>query len=41
MTPLHMAAGVLHKDIMASLIKEGADMNMVRIVTLSLSFLCF
>ncbi|KAM6898166.1 ankyrin repeat domain-containing protein 61-like [Lycodopsis pacificus] len=28
MTPLHMAAGILHKDIMASLIKEGADMNM-------------
>uniref|UniRef100_A0A8C2ZIW7 Ankyrin repeat domain 61 n=1 Tax=Cyclopterus lumpus TaxID=8103 RepID=A0A8C2ZIW7_CYCLU len=28
MTPLHMAAGILHKDIMASLIEEGADMNM-------------
>lgn len=28
MAPLHMAAGILHKDIMASLIKEGADMNM-------------
>ncbi|XP_074475414.1 ankyrin repeat domain-containing protein 61-like [Sebastes fasciatus] len=28
MTPLHMAAGILHKDIMASLIKAGADMNM-------------
>ncbi|XP_010727981.2 ankyrin repeat domain-containing protein 61 [Larimichthys crocea] len=28
MTPLHMAAGILHKDIMASLIKEGADINM-------------
>ncbi|XP_037320448.2 ankyrin repeat domain-containing protein 61-like [Pungitius pungitius] len=28
MTPLHMAAGILHKDIMASLIKEGADVNM-------------
>uniref|UniRef100_A0A8D0A6X9 Ankyrin repeat domain 61 n=1 Tax=Sander lucioperca TaxID=283035 RepID=A0A8D0A6X9_SANLU len=31
MTPLHMAAGILHKDIIASLIKEGADINMVRI----------
>uniref|UniRef100_A0A3Q3VX21 Uncharacterized protein n=1 Tax=Mola mola TaxID=94237 RepID=A0A3Q3VX21_MOLML len=29
MTPLHMAAGLLHKDIIASLIKEGADLNMV------------
>ncbi|XP_070782848.1 ankyrin repeat domain-containing protein 61-like [Enoplosus armatus] len=29
MTPLHMAAGMLHKDIIASLIKEGADINMV------------
>nr|XP_046234200.1 ankyrin repeat domain-containing protein 61-like isoform X2 [Scatophagus argus] len=28
MTPLHMAAGILHKDIIASLIKEGADINM-------------
>ncbi|KAA8581768.1 ankyrin repeat domain-containing protein 61 isoform X2 [Etheostoma spectabile] len=28
MTPLHMAAGILHKDIMASLIKDGADINM-------------
>ncbi|KAG8009053.1 Ankyrin repeat domain-containing protein 61 [Nibea albiflora] len=28
MMPLHMAAGILHKDIMASLIKEGADINM-------------
>ncbi|KAF1374094.1 hypothetical protein PFLUV_G00245680 [Perca fluviatilis] len=28
MTPLHMAAGILHKDIMANLIKEGADTNM-------------
>ncbi|XP_044034899.1 ankyrin repeat domain-containing protein 61-like isoform X2 [Siniperca chuatsi] len=27
MTPLHMAAGILHKDILASLIKEGADIN--------------
>ncbi|XP_051273721.1 ankyrin repeat domain-containing protein 61 isoform X2 [Dicentrarchus labrax] len=25
MTPLHMAAGILRKDIIASLIKEGAD----------------
>lgn len=31
MTPLHMAAGILHKDIIASLIKEGADINMVRV----------
>ncbi|XP_056911056.1 ankyrin repeat domain-containing protein 61-like isoform X2 [Takifugu flavidus] len=29
MTPLHMAAGVLHKDLIASLIEEGADVNMV------------
>ncbi|XP_073345395.1 ankyrin repeat domain-containing protein 61-like [Pagrus major] len=28
MTPLHMAAGILRKDIIASLIKEGADINM-------------
>ncbi|XP_034716562.1 ankyrin repeat domain-containing protein 61-like isoform X2 [Etheostoma cragini] len=28
MTPLHMAAGILHKDLMASLIKDGADINM-------------
>ncbi|KAM9336506.1 ankyrin repeat domain-containing protein 61-like [Symphorus nematophorus] len=28
MTPLHMAAGILNKDIMTSLIKEGADTNM-------------
>ncbi|XP_041671283.1 ankyrin repeat domain-containing protein 61-like [Cheilinus undulatus] len=28
MTPLHMAAGMLHKDLIASLIKEGADVNM-------------
>nr|XP_033467600.1 ankyrin repeat domain-containing protein 61-like [Epinephelus lanceolatus] len=27
MTPLHMAAGILHKDLIASLIKEGADIN--------------
>uniref|UniRef100_UPI0037E8DF12 ankyrin repeat domain-containing protein 61-like n=1 Tax=Semicossyphus pulcher TaxID=241346 RepID=UPI0037E8DF12 len=27
MTPLHMAAGMLHKDLIASLIKEGADIN--------------
>lgn len=29
MTPLHMAAGILHKDLIASLIEEGADINMV------------
>lgn len=29
MTPLHMAAGILHKDLIASLIKEGADINKV------------
>lgn len=29
MTPLHMAAGMLHKDMIASLIKEGADINVV------------
>ncbi|KAK5905715.1 hypothetical protein CgunFtcFv8_001645 [Champsocephalus gunnari] len=28
MTALHMAAGILHKDIMVSLIKEGADLSM-------------
>ncbi|XP_008301964.1 ankyrin repeat domain-containing protein 61 isoform X1 [Stegastes partitus] len=28
MTPLHMAAGILHKDIVASLIRQGADINM-------------
>ncbi|XP_058476759.1 ankyrin repeat domain-containing protein 61-like [Solea solea] len=27
MTPLHMAAGTLHKDIIGSLIKQGADIN--------------
>ncbi|XP_062298935.1 ankyrin repeat domain-containing protein 61-like [Scomber scombrus] len=27
MTPLHMAAGILHKDIIASLIRQGADIN--------------
>lgn len=36
MTPLHMAAGILHKDIIASLIKEGADVNMVCVVLLLL-----
>ena len=35
MTPLHMAAGILHKDIMTCLIKEGADMNVVCIVPLT------
>uniref|UniRef100_A0A3B4TL00 Ankyrin repeat domain 61 n=1 Tax=Seriola dumerili TaxID=41447 RepID=A0A3B4TL00_SERDU len=29
MTPLHMAAGMLHKDIIANLIRQGADINMV------------
>ncbi|XP_022053337.2 ankyrin repeat domain-containing protein 61 [Acanthochromis polyacanthus] len=28
MTPLHMAAGILHKDIIACLIRQGADINM-------------
>ncbi|XP_042253448.1 ankyrin repeat domain-containing protein 61-like isoform X1 [Thunnus maccoyii] len=28
MTPLHMAAGILHKDIIAILIRQGADINM-------------
>ncbi|XP_023285053.1 ankyrin repeat domain-containing protein 61 [Seriola lalandi dorsalis] len=28
MTPLHMAAGMLHKDIIANLIRQGADINM-------------
>ncbi|KAF7663104.1 hypothetical protein LDENG_00219310 [Lucifuga dentata] len=27
MTPLHMASGILHKDIIAGLIKHGADVN--------------
>lgn len=36
MTPLHMAAGILHKEIIASLIKEGADINVVRVVLLLL-----
>lgn len=29
LTPLHMAAGILRKDIIASLVREGADINMV------------
>lgn len=29
MTPLHMAAGMLHKDIIANLIRQGADLTMV------------
>uniref|UniRef100_A0A3P8RN61 Ankyrin repeat domain 61 n=1 Tax=Amphiprion percula TaxID=161767 RepID=A0A3P8RN61_AMPPE len=29
MTPLHMAAGILHKGIIACLIRQGADINMV------------
>lgn len=33
MTPLHMAAGISHKDIVANLIKQGADINMVGIVS--------
>lgn len=36
MTPLHMATGILHKEIIASLIKEGADINMVGVVPLLL-----
>uniref|UniRef100_A0A3P8RN39 Ankyrin repeat domain 61 n=1 Tax=Amphiprion percula TaxID=161767 RepID=A0A3P8RN39_AMPPE len=28
MTPLHMAAGILHKGIIACLIRQGADINM-------------
>ncbi|CAI5659362.1 ankyrin repeat domain-containing protein 61 isoform X2 [Oreochromis niloticus] len=28
MAPLHMAAGILHKDIIASLLRHGADVNM-------------
>ncbi|XP_069012051.1 ankyrin repeat domain-containing protein 61-like [Embiotoca jacksoni] len=28
MMPLHMAAGILHNDIIASLIRHGADINM-------------
>lgn len=27
MTPLHMAAGILHKDTIANLIRQGADIN--------------
>lgn len=34
MTPLHMAAGILNKDIITSLIKDGADINMVCVVPL-------
>lgn len=29
MTPLHMAAGILHRDLITSLIKVGADVNTV------------
>lgn len=29
MTPLHMAAGILHEDLIGSLIQQGADVNMV------------
>ncbi|XP_068161193.1 ankyrin repeat domain-containing protein 61-like [Antennarius striatus] len=32
MTPLHMAAGILHKDMIASLIMEGAHINVVCVV---------
>ncbi|KAJ0044258.1 hypothetical protein NL108_003990, partial [Boleophthalmus pectinirostris] len=28
MTPLHRAAGILNKDILLYLIKQGADLNM-------------
>nr|XP_019938817.1 PREDICTED: ankyrin repeat domain-containing protein 61 isoform X1 [Paralichthys olivaceus] len=28
MTPLHMAAGILHKNIIVNLIRQGADINM-------------
>uniref|UniRef100_A0A3B4WJZ1 Ankyrin repeat domain 61 n=1 Tax=Seriola lalandi dorsalis TaxID=1841481 RepID=A0A3B4WJZ1_SERLL len=35
MTPLHMAAGMLHKDIIANLIRQGADINMVCVVILN------
>lgn len=38
MTPLHMATGILHKDIITSLIKEGADVNMVCVVLLLFFF---
>lgn len=34
MTPLHMAAGMLHKEIITCLIKQGADINMVCVVLL-------
>lgn len=29
MTPLHMAVGILHQDLITSLINEGADVNTV------------
>lgn len=34
MTPLHMASGMLHKDIITCLIKQGADINMVCVALL-------
>lgn len=37
LTPLHMAAGILRKDIIASLVREGADINMVWDILLFLS----
>uniref|UniRef100_A0A3B4GXW4 Uncharacterized protein n=1 Tax=Pundamilia nyererei TaxID=303518 RepID=A0A3B4GXW4_9CICH len=33
MAPLHMAAGILHKNIIASLLRHGANVNMVCIHT--------
>lgn len=35
MTSLHMAAGILHQDIIVSLIKEGADVNQVCLLLVS------
>ena len=31
MTALHMASGILHRDIIASLIRQGADVNKVSV----------
>lgn len=41
MTPLHMAAGTLHKDMIASLIEEGADISVVRVVPRVVRFFLF
>lgn len=41
MTPLHMASGMLHKDIITCLIKQGADINMVCVVLLLLAGFLF